>query len=226
MFGPSKMTRTLAIALLAIGLAGGSACSSDGSEGGSDKTTTTTENGKADNSTEASVGSETSQPVEPDPDGIDPTEGESEGASENEQDYVDELSAAISSDGIATVEQGQCIGTSWIELIGFDAIVAVDMSPSEFGNLDNERYVALDLGGDVAGQIYDTFEDCDLDFPGIFRELSTPPDATDAEKACVAEVLSDDAMRTVFIESLIETGGDEDFDPVFEEVEACFTFTP
>ncbi|MEO6987416.1 MAG: hypothetical protein ABI239_02085 [Aquihabitans sp.] len=203
MFRSSKMAHTLAVGLLAVGLVGGAACSSDGSDdAGSNRDTTTM------------VASD--ETTVPEADVPAPT-----GATDDPQDYIDELTAAVSSDGIATPDQGQCIGRSWVETIGFDAIVAADVSPVAFGTLDTESYLELGLSNEQAGEIYGAFEGCGLDFPGIFRELSTSPDLSDEQQACVNDALNDEAVQGAFIKGLVEVDGDQELQTVFAEAEAC-----
>lgn len=213
MFRSSKMARTMVIGLLAAGLMGGVACSSDDSDSSDTKTTTTV---AGDDTTASGTDTDAMELDE-----VDPAEPGLTGASDDPQDYIDELTTAVSSEGIATAEQGRCIGESWIDVIGFDAIVAADISPAAFGNLDTESFLSLELSSDEGGEIFDAFKKCGLDFPGIFRELSMSPELTDAQQACIADALNDDAVRAAFVKGLVEVEGDQELESIFEEVQAC-----
>ena len=222
MFGPSKLTRALAIGLLTAGLVGGAACSSDGSDSGSDKTTTTEKNGDGGVTTSIEPGTDTSGPDEigpSDPGTDDPTDPEAEGPSDDVQDYIDQFAASISADGFASPEQGTCMGEAWIDLIGFEAITATGMSPSEFGDLDTEGYAKLDLGDTEAGVLYDTFDTCGIDVVKAIRD-SGSTGATPEQRACIDEVLTEDAVRFLFEQGILRNN--EEASTVLDQTQACF----
>lgn len=215
MFRSPKFTRSLAVGLIALGLVGGAACSSDGSDSGKAKSTTTVATGKADGGTTVS-----SQPTDAN---AGDTTTPAAGPSDDKQDYVDALTAAVSSDDVATPEQGTCIANAWIDQIGFDAIVGAGMSPRQFGDLDNAAFMKLDLTEGEAGQVYDAFDTCGFDFPAVYRTFATPPDATPAQKACVDDALSNEAVRSAFVKGLVEAKGDADFSLLFDKATACIS---
>lgn len=211
MFRSSKMTRTLAAGLLAVGLVGGAACSSDDSEGGAEKTTTTIE---TDTTTDTGdTGSDTSSPGD-----VDPTEPGSEGPSDNEQDYIDGLAEAISDGTLITAEQGTCLGESWVDMIGFDTITATGMSPSQFANLETAGYDELDLSDAEAGALYDAFGSCDIDVAETIRS-GFQQGATPEQQACLDGALTEEAVKGVFTQGLM--GGSEDTDAIQTAVNDC-----
>lgn len=220
MFGPSKLTRALAIGLLTAGLLGGAACSSDGSEGGSDKTTTT---GKATSggSTTTTTGadSETSEPDDIGPSDPGAEDPGAEGPSDEVQDYIDQFAKSISADGFASLDQGTCMAEAWVDLIGFEAITDTGMSPSQFGDLDTEGYQKLDLGDTEAGALYDTFDTCGIDVVKAIRE-SGSTGATPEQRACIDEVLTEDSVRFLFEQGILRNN--EEAATILDQTQACF----
>lgn len=214
MFGPTKLTRALAIGLLAAGLVGGAACSSDDSEGGADKTTTTVErDGGATTSTE--VGSETTAPDDQDPGTTDPG---ADGPSDDVQDYIDQFATSISTEDFATVDQGTCMGEAWTDLIGFDAISATGMSPSQFGDLDTESYEKLDLSDDEAGALFDTFDTCGIDVVKEIRD-SGSANATPEQRTCIDGVLTEDGVRFLFEQGILRNN--DAASDILDQTQAC-----
>lgn len=213
MIAPSKLTRLLAIGLLAASAIAGAACSSDGSDGSSKTSASTTVAGDAAATTTTPVASQVTGP-----DGSDTTDPTDAGPSEDPQDYVDQLAADISEGAVATKEQGECIGERWVEVIGFDALSAAGVSPAQFSNLDAQSFEQLDLSEADASSLYDAFDDCDLDVVKSIR--STFGQGLSAtQQACIDDLLTDDLVRDLFVTNLV--AGNEQSAGRTEALEAC-----
>lgn len=139
----------------------------------------------------------------------------------DKQDYIDAVVEVLGTDGAIPADKGECIASAWIDIIGFDAIVAAAITPEQFGNVDNASVAKLGISSDAAKKIYDSFDGCGVDFPAVFRARITPPDATPEQKACITDVLKVDVMWKAFVASFTEKGGNSKFDVVFEDTARC-----
>lgn len=214
MFRTSKMTRMLAVGLLAVGLVGGSACSSDDSEDGTDRTTTSVDDG-----TDVTTGTEESSEAT-DTETTDPNDPEDTGPSDDPQDYIDKLAADISAGAVASQEQGECIGERWVDVIGFDAIGAAGMSPSEFSNLDTESYQKLGLSDADAESMYDAFEGCGIAVADSIR-AAFGEGLSATQQSCIDDELTDELVKDLYITNLLE--GNDPSDGRTDALEACAT---
>lgn len=201
MFHSPKPARILTIALFIVAMVGSAACSSDGSEGNGGKTTTTAVGEGSAVTTGTEVGDEVTEPDAADP--ADPADPSDPGPSDDPQDYIDEFAVDISGGEVATKEQGECIGERWVEVVGFDAISAAGVSPSEFSNIDAESYKKLGLSDDDADSLYAAFADCGLDVLDSIRS-SFGGDLSPTQQSCIDDTLTEELVKDLFTTNLLE----------------------
>lgn len=192
---PFSPFRLLCVAVLTAAFLGGTACSSDGSEDGGSSTTAST--GEATTTTTTT----TSAPA-------------------SEQEYIDGFIVGVTKSGLVTPEQGQCIATTWTELIGADALVDAGVTPEQYGTIDPEAFGRLALSGADADALFDRLEPCGFDIVELLRKPANP-DVTAAQQTCVDDVLTPEAVREAFTAGLAGPSGAPKLGALQSEAQTC-----
>lgn len=187
--------RTLAVALVTVGVLGGAACSSDGSDDATNGDTTTTVS-------------------------VSDTADSGSGSAPDKQDFVDAFVVGISQSGVVTPDQGQCIGKAWVDVIGVAALDEAGITPEQFGSVDRESYQKLELSETEAGALYDLLAPCGFDTVAGLRSPASG-DVTPEQKACVEKAITEESVRKAFGAGLTEVDGQKKLDALRDEAGAC-----
>lgn len=213
-----RTPRPIGLALLTLALfTGAAACSSgDGSEGG-DATTTTTAAAEA--TTTPAGGDE----GEDDPDETTTTEAEGDAGDADRQAYVDALSASFGEGSEDLFEDGQieCLSEGFVDVLGVDNIKEAGLSPEDLADTDGSDFPdELGVDEDKANAMFDVYEDCEVDFSSIFKELfgGLSGGLSAEDEACIDDLLTPENLRRSLVADIL--GEELDDDPL-DEVENC-----
>ena len=224
LLAPSR--RLLAGTAVALALmTGTAACSSDTSDGAG-KTTTTkvgkTTSTKVDKITSTTVDGGNGSTTTTVKVGKTTTTTAAGGGDRSEQAYVDALVQSVDVTGeLVPKGKATCIGQSFIDVIGFDAINASGLTPKEFARRSGAEYPkSLGIDEEKANELYDQFEACDIDLrANIITSYTSVGSPIDADtKACIEANLTDKGVRTSFVNSFL--GNDDAPDPI-AKANAC-----
>ena len=203
----------LAVALGACGASGGSDAGATTTSG--QASTTTGSGGGETTTTDDAVSTTTSE----DTAATTTTTGGSEGGTDRAA-YVAAVVDSLGGGVFATNEQATCLANEWVDQLGLDEMRAAGVTAEDFGSGDGEKLKVLDLDDSDAGALFDAYGTCHLDLKEIFSKFAsdgTP--ATPKQKACVAKLLTDDALRESFVKDFFNQKMEHD--PV-DEIDTCF----
>lgn len=200
---PPALPRRAAAALLALGLlAGTTACSSDDDGAGSPRSTTT-------------APGRPSTP-ESDDDGS-PDRSDEAVADATEADYVDALATNFGRAGGVFGEEGvRCLAGGWMDVIGADTFRDAGIPPDDLAR-NQARFEDLEIDRSTAEALADSFDACGLQLRDAYLR-TLEGDLSEQGKACVDDLLTEDAVRRSFVADLI--GEELDPDPL-TQVERC-----
>lgn len=219
---PPRRLATLAMALLLLG--GTAACGSSSSDGASDEKATTTTSANSDDSSETTEATEDSvddmtDDSEDTTDTTDTTESAPEPVSgDSRDDYVASLVSTFEDDGGAmyTKDQVQCLAENFVDTIGVDAFEQAGITAKAAA--DDGVMDQLKIDEPTAREMAASFDTCGVDLRKIFLDQIGTDDMTADQKACVEDVLTEEAIVESFVNDV--TGNDTAKDP-FDEVMSC-----
>lgn len=215
-----RTPRPIALALVSLALvAGAAACSSDDGSDGAD-TTTTTEEAAATTTT----GGDDSVPDDED-DETTTTASEADLGDADRDAYVAALAGSFGEDTDGIFEDGQieCLSEGFVDVLGVDNLKEAGIAPDALAETNGSDFPEeLGVDEEKANQMFDVYEDCDVDFGAVFKEvfggLVGPEGLSAEDEACIDELLTSDNLRRSLVADIL--GEDLEDDPL-DEVENC-----
>ena len=210
---------TTVLALLLV--ASTAAC---GTSGGDDTAATTT---KAPSTTDAPDGSDTSEvsPTSETEQTSTTTERTSTTAggkaSGSEQDYIDALVGSFDpeEDGEDfTKDEVACLANGWVRAVGVETFEKAGVSPDDIAN-NGEDFNDMNLSEAQANDMVDVYESCGIDVKQLMLKSFVSDAATPAQQACIKKALTDDAVRALLVDSIVNDSGTSS--PLMKTLTAC-----
>ncbi|MCU1357183.1 MAG: hypothetical protein JWM89_2601 [Acidimicrobiales bacterium] len=209
---PTAALVTSLFLALALGACGASGGSDAGATTTSDNATTTTGSGGAETTT-------TDDPISTTTSGDTTTSGGSDGGTDRAA-YVAAVVGNLGGGVFATDDQASCLANEWLDQLGLDEMQAAGVTAEDFGSGDGDKLKVLDLDDSDAAGLFDAYGTCHVDLKEIFSKFgSDGKPATAKQKACVAKLLTEDAMRESFVNDFFDRPMEHD--PI-DEVDTCF----
>ena len=229
---PSTMTtnaalshRRVASALLALLLmAGAAAC---GTSGGDDAAPTTTRatstTDRSDTSDPGGAGTTDSTDASPTSETERTTTTRGDGkATGSEQDYIDALVGSFDpkTDGEdLTRDQVSCLAKGWVHSLGVSAFEKAGLSPDDIAK-DDGGFQDLHISKAQAERMVDVYGNCGIDIKAMMLKSFASDTSKPEQQACIENKLTDDAVRSLLVESLVEDQPSKD-NPVMQVLMAC-----
>lgn len=189
-----------AVGALALALAGGLVACTGSDSGGAPPSTRP--GGSGASSTTVAAGDGTRPRTEPDA---------------TEADYVDALVENFQQAGSVFTDEGvRCLAEHWVSAIGTDTFREASITPADLTS-NGSSLGALDIDRPTAETLADGFGDCGLDLRTVYLR-TLEGDLSEQGKACVDDLLTEDAVRRSFVADVL--GEKLDPDPL-TQVDRC-----
>lgn len=138
-------------------------------------------------------------------------------ADATETDYVDAFATNLSkTEGVFSDDGVRCLAGRWVEAIGADALREAGVPPGDIA-ASRARLDALDIDRPTAEAMADAFGSCGLALRDAYLR-ALQGDLSEQGKACMDDLLTEDAVRRSFVADLL--GEELDPDPL-TQVERC-----
>lgn len=118
-----------------------------------------------------------------------------------------------------TEEQARCFAGKSIDIIGVDRLKKKGIEPADLRDDSALDLSDVGLSMDDGNEIYDAFEDCDIDLRGLMMESMSEDEEVSAEaQACLDQVLTDDNLRKLMVITIVKGDDATETDPDLKEV--------
>ncbi len=206
---------TLAVSLVVVGAFAFSAC---GADVDSVKNSTSTSTGST------SQDESTSTTSDDDSDRTTTTEAErSKKSSSEATPYVQAMVDSMMDDDEMAIDEdkARCFATSAIDIIGVDRLKDKGVEPADMRDDSSTDMSSVGLSMDEGNELYDAFEECDIDLRALMMQSMGEDEEVPAEAmACLDQVLTDDNLRTLMVVSIVKGDDAVENDPELEPVMA------
>ena len=102
----------------------------------------------------------------------------------------DEAELQLSSD------QADCVAPRWVDAIGVDTFETQGVTPEEITDESEDELPTLGLDEAQGNDLYDAFEDCDVDVPGLLLDSISPAATSTSRRGdCLEDALDSDLVR-------------------------------
>lgn len=146
--------------------------------------------------------------------------GDAPAVSEESRPYVDALKKAMreanEEDGAVamTDDQIDCLAPRWINTIGVETLEKNDVTAEDMAENSDLMFEDLGLSEDQGNEMYDGFGDCGLNLRDlIVEQMAGDDDVSDAARACMEGVFTDENLRTFMVSSLVHGDDGMEDDP-------------
>ena len=152
--------------------------------------------------------------------------------SEDEQPYVDAFVASASDADEDELqlsgEQAECFGARFVDIVGVDRLEEAGVTPEDFGDDSSLDFSEIGLSEDEGEDIYDSFEECDVDIRAEFlNSLDADGSLTEEDRECVEDAFDEDLIRRMLVTTFVQ-GEDalEQDEELMSDVFAVFSECP
>jgi hypothetical protein len=126
-------------------------------------------------------------------------------SSATEADYLAAIESQFTQGGTdslqMTDEQAGCVAPKWLDVIGVDKLKEKGITPEDVkSDTDNEQLATVGLTEAEGDKLYDAYGECDVDVREQF--IKSIASSTEASEDCLADALSEDLLRRIFVTSV------------------------
>lgn len=152
------------------------------------------------------------------------SDGDDPGAERRARPYVDALA-----DGLAladpldldlTTEQATCVAKRWIDALDPDELRKSDVTPGDLDDADGADAALEDADEEQAGRLFAAYDPCEVDVRAEFMRR-VQADLTTADATCLEEGISDDMVRKVAVDEMIDAHDAAVTTELFEALASC-----
>lgn len=211
---------TLALSLLVVGAFAFSACGAD-VDSVKDSTSTSTRSSSQEETTPTASDDDSDRTTTTETDRSKKPSGEA-------APYVQAMVDSMMDDEDMAIdeEKARCFATSAIDIIGVDRLKDKGIEPADLRDDSSTDMSSVGLSMDEGNELYDAFEDCDIDLRALMLEsMGEDDEMPAAAMECIDEVLTDDNLRKLMVISIVKgddaVENDPDVKPVMAGLMGC-----
>ena len=119
-----------------------------------------------------------------------------------------------------TTEQATCVAKRWIDALDPDELRKSDVTPGDLDDAGGADAALEDADEEQAGRLFAAYDPCEVDVRAEFMRR-VQADLTTADATCLEEGISDDMVRKVAVDEMIDAHDAAVTTELFEALASC-----